>query len=146
MNSKVLVKDYASLLEVKLINSFEEVRRFIDADIFINLPYGSVIGKMIIINLPVEVPLDQLLEDNVVVSRFRISDRIPIVSYNLPENRKSIPLEDYSCLILNKLMFTNMKYAKVVSENNFLVGVLETIDNDATLIGEKILLNKIEDL
>lgn len=146
MSRKILIDDYASLLESKLFPEMEVTYKPYEANVIVNPKYGAIIGKTIIINLPVEVPLDQLMGNNDIVSRFNTGYNIPIVPYAVPDDRKDVTVDEASCLILNKSMLLNQKYAKLVSRSKFLLGIVETIDGDATLVGERILSTKVEDL
>lgn len=72
------------------------------------------------------------------ISRFPIGYDIPVIPYDVPEDKKCVKKSDYSCIILNPSMMTEMKYAKCVKDNDFLIGISETIDGEASLIGLKI--------
>jgi hypothetical protein len=86
------------------------------------------------------------MDNNDIVARFETGYRIPVIPYAVPNERNEVTVEDMSCLILNKSMLLDQKYANLVSKTKFLVGLVETINGDATLIGERILSNKVEDL
>lgn len=146
MNSKILVKDYASLMEYRLSQDVEMTCLLHQADVVINPYYSSLLNKTIIINLPIEVPLDKLMQFNKIISRFPIGYGIEVQSYELPEVRDDIPKEDYSCLILNKDMLIDLDYAELVESGNFLIGIDAVIDDDITLVGYLLLKHKLENL
>lgn len=145
MSLKVLVDNVASLREFKMLPDTKKTYELSQADIIINPNYGILFHKLIILNLATEVPLGQLMIDNQVISRFPIGYGIPVVPYSMPENRSDKDIEDYSCLILNESMLTDMRFSDK-SKLNYLVGIDETIEGDATIIGISILKNKVEDL
>jgi hypothetical protein len=138
MDRKVFVSDYASLMESKTFPDAKRTFTTMDADIFVNPEYGAIYDKTVIVNLPVEIPLEQLRSSNKVISRFPIGYDIPVIPYDVPEDKKCVKKSDYSCIILNPSMMTEMKYAKCVKDNDFLIGISETIDGEASLIGLKI--------
>lgn len=146
MNSKILVKDYASLMEYRLSQDVEMTCLLHQADVVINPYYSSLLNKTIIINLPIEVPLDKLMQFNKIISRFPIGYGIEVQPYELPEVRDDIPKEDYSCLILNKDMLIDLDYAELVESGNFLIGIDAVIDDDITLVGYLLLKHKLENL
>jgi hypothetical protein len=43
-------------------------------------------------------------------------------------------------------MLTDIEYLNLATSNKFLLGINEVIDNESTLIGMKILENKVEDV
>lgn len=144
MDRKVFVSDYASLMESKTFPDAKRTFTTMDADIFVNPEYGAIYDKTVIINLPVEIPLEQLKNSNKIVSRFPIGHGIPVIPYDIPENRKVIDKKDYSCILLNPSMMTEMRFASLVKNNDFLIGISETIDGEASLIGLKIGSTTIE--
>lgn len=148
MNSKILVKDYASLMEHKIMRdeSMEMTHLLYQADIIVNPSFSSVLNKTVIINLPIEVPLDKLMQYNSIISRFPIGYGIEVAPYELPEGRKSKESKDYSLLILSKDLLTDLDYAEIVDDNDFLIGVDALIDGSITLVGYVLLKNRLEDL
>lgn len=144
--SKVLVEDYASLLESKLLPDTDRTYLLSEADIVINPYCSALMNKTLIINLPIEVPIDRLMPFNTLVSRFPIGYGIPVVPYNMPEDRESIELDDYSCLILTKYAFTEMELSKKIKGKKFLIGTSEVLDGEASLVGYVISETMIEDL
>ena len=146
MIRNILVTDYASLKESKLLPETNRTSKLFQADIVVNPCYGAICAKTVIINLPQDIPLEQLLPNNDVVSRFPIGYGIPVIPYDMPESRKEISEDDISLLILNKSMLTDTDKLKYLKSNNFIVGIDETIDGEATLIGLEILSNKIKEV
>lgn len=146
MKSKVFINDYASILESRLLPETDRTYRLDQADIVINPFCGVLFNKTVIINLPIEVPIDQLLQYNTIVSRFPIGYGIPVVPYNLPEEREVVDEDDYSCLILTKYALVDIDRAHLVKNNKFLIGTSEVLDGDASLVGLVIASTKIEDL
>lgn len=142
----VLVTNYASLMEYRLHDESKMTNIQSKADIVVNPSYGSLVGKIIIINLPVDVPIDKLSQFNKIISRFPIGYGIEIKPYELPKDRKSIDLDDYSCLILNKDMLLDIDYAEAVESGNFLIGTDTIIDDEVTLAGYLLLRTNLEEL
>jgi hypothetical protein len=142
---KIFISDYASLSESKLLPDTEKTYNTVDADIFINPTYGAIYNKTIIINLPIEIPIEQLKKFNQIVSRFPIGYGIPVIPYQFPSKQKLVKKPNFSCLILNPSMMSNIKYARLVRSNDFLIGVSETVDGGASLIGLEVYSNKIDD-
>lgn len=146
MNSNVLVADYASLMEYRLNRESYMTNLISKADIIVNPSYGSVVNKLIVINLPVEVPLEQLMRFNRIISRFPIGYGIEVEPLPIPEKRKTVELEDYSNLILNKHMLLDIDYAQAVDKGNFLIGTDSIIDGNITLVGYLLLRTTLENL
>lgn len=115
-----------------------------EADIIINPRYGSIIGKHIIINLPVDIPLEQLNKYNSITSRFYISPNIDIEPYSIPKNRGRVTINDASPLILTKELISNIDMMGHLNLDKFLIGINEDIDDNLTLIGYMILRNKVK--
>jgi len=138
MDRKVFVSDYASLMESKTFPDAKRTFTTMDADIFVNPEYGAIYDKTVIIYLPVEIPLDQLKNSNKVISRFPIGYGVIVIPYDVPDERKKVKAENYSCLILNPSMMTELRFAQTVKDNDFLIGISETVDGEASLIGLKI--------
>lgn len=146
MNKKILITDYASFVESRFFPNHDRTYKLYEANVVVNPQYGVIRNRLIVINLPIEVPLEQLIGNNTVISRFPIGYGIPVVGYNVPEEREEVSKEDYSCLILNKHMLTDMSYLKKVSNQKFLLGISEVIEDQATLVGQIILSTKVEDV
>lgn len=147
MNSKILVKDYASLMEYRLSKDNAEMTCLLhQASIVVNPYYSSLFNKTVIINLPIEVPLDRLMQFNKIISRFPIGYGIKVEPYDLPDDREDISKEDFSCLILNKNMLIDLDYAELVDTGKFLIGIDAMIDGEITLVGYILLKNKLENL
>lgn len=143
MSSKILVDDYPSLVESRL-GGYEESYLITQSNILVNPKFKSAMGKKIIINLPIELPLEDLISMNRVESRFNIGYNIPVVPYKLPDDRLDLSAEEYSPIILTKWMIEDLNYSKQVDKSNFLLGLGEEIDGDATLVGYIISKTKIE--
>jgi len=144
MNSKVLIKDYASLMEFRL-GGYNSTNLIHQADIIVNPTFSSPMRKKILINLPVEVPISRLSKFNKIVSRFPING-VELEEYKLPRNRTEIHKEDYSLLILNKYMLTDLSRANLIDNTNFLLGVDAVIDDSITAVGYLLLRTKLENL
>lgn len=145
MHSNVLVRDYASLAEAELMNS-KVTGNMLTADVIVNPTQGSHIQKIIIINLPLDIPISKLQQFNKIISRFPIGYGIEVEPYNMPEVRKDVKSEDYSCLLLDKELLTNMDYIQAVRDGNFILGNDELVDDEMSLIGYLILRSNIENL
>lgn len=146
MNSKVYVNSYASLIEYKLGKNLIPTLHLSESDVVVNPYFSSLIDKTIIINLPIEVPIDRLMQFNKIISRFPIGYGIEIKEYNLQETRVSIDKTDYSCLILSKEIISDVNNAEMIDTTNFLIGIDETIDESPSLIGYLLTRTKVEDL
>lgn len=144
-NEEVLVVDYASFIESDYMNKIS-TDNLAKSKYVVNTQYSHLIDKIIIINLPVEVPIEKLSRYNQVISRFPTVDGVKLDPYELPKNRNSLKVEDYSLLILNKDMLLDMDNLDVVANNNFLLGIDTIIDNYITLAGYILLKNKLEEL
>jgi hypothetical protein len=146
MTRSILVNDYASLMEYRILGNAEMTSILYKSDIVVNPYYSSVLNKTILIDLPLEVPIDKLMQYNKIISRFPIGYGIQIESFKLPTERKVVDKKDYSCLLLNKYMFTEIDLAELVENNNFILGINSVIDGYATLVGYTLLKTKLEDL
>jgi hypothetical protein len=142
---KILVVDYPSFIE-QSVHNLECTAAIYDADIIVNPTYGSVIGRTIIVNLPISVPLDQLKDHNKIISRFPISSDIEVQLFPLPTNRSEVTIDEMSCIILSKDIVNDPRYIELVHCSKFLVGTSEICDNAITAVGYILLRNKIENL
>lgn len=146
MSSKVYIDGYPALIESRSLGAIE-VNSMVDADFIVNPKHGNIFNKTIIINLPTEMPINKLRKFNKVLSRFDLGiDGIEIVPYEIPKNRKKLRSKDYSLLILTKDMINDVRYAQLIENNQFLVGVDECVDDNTTLVGYLISRSKVEDL
>lgn len=144
MNSDgVYLIDYASFEESEYINKNTEIS-LNKAKYVVNPKYRHLINKIIIINLPVEVPIERLLKYNKIISRFPTAIGVDIDPYDLPQNRESIENKEFSLLILNKDMLLDVNKLDLVTKNNFLLGIDTEVDGYITLAGYILLKNKLE--
>lgn len=142
---KILVVDYPSFIE-QSVCGLPSTAAIYDADIIVNPSYGSVIGKTVIINLPISVPIEQLKDHNKIISRFPISSDIEIQLFPMPENRCEVTADEVSCIILTKDLINDPRYIELVHYSKFLLGTSVECDGGLTAVGYVLLKNKIEDL
>jgi hypothetical protein len=142
----ILLENYSSFIEALLHKDYSVTYVSSNADTIVNPIGGHYLGKQIIINLPIEIPSEQLLRYCKVYSRFPIGYGIPVIPFELPKDRIKIPKENYSLLILSPELMMDVRYSDLIHNNNFLIGINESIDDEATLVGYKILTNKVEEL
>jgi hypothetical protein len=141
---KILIDSYASVLEKSRLPDVEITFLPNDADIIVNPTCSIFMNKLIIINLPVDVPISQLKDSNQIISRFPIDESIPVIPYMLSDDRKDLSKEDYSCLILSDIVIKSLDPLKI--RNNFILGIGEIIDGHTTAVGIKVLDNKVENI
>lgn len=145
MSSKLLVVDYPSFIE-QSVSNLESTAAIYEADVIVNPTYGAVIGKTVIINLPIEVPIEQLKDQNRIISRFPIADGIEVQPYSLPSDRHEVTSEEMSYLILSPDIVNDPRYIELVHYGKFLIGTSVEIDGELTAVGWLLLRNKIENL
>lgn len=143
---RIFVKDYASLREAQeLGEKVEMTSNLAEADVVVNPGYGQLGWKEVIINLPGEYPLYELLQNgNRVVSRFPIGYGIEVVPYRRVGKRERVKAEDYSCLILNKWILEDIKYSELVNSNRFLLGIDAEVEGHPTMVGRLLMKSKVE--
>jgi len=145
MNSRILISDYASLIEYRLGN-YSYTNLINQADVIVNPNFSSSICRTLIINLPFEIPISLLRKHNKIKSRFPIDTGIEVEEYVIPENRTKKSKEDYSLLLLNKYMLADLSKVKMIDNTNFLLGTDAVIDGSITAVGYTLLRTKLEDL
>lgn len=146
MSSKIFINNYAALIESEILNKEVSIS-LLESDIVVNPSNKNLFNKIIVIDLPINLPLEQLIKKNKIISRFPISsDYIELIPFELPKNREKVEDKDYSLLILSKDLINNPKYSKLINDNNFLIGINECIDGYSTLTGYLISRTKIEEI
>lgn len=145
MNSRLMISDYASLIEYRLGN-YDYTNLINQADIIVNPSFGSSICRSIIINLPFEIPIDILKKHNKIKSRFPIGLGIDVEEYVIPENRTKKSKKDYSLLLLNKYMLADLSKVELIDNTNFLLGTDAVIDGSLTAVGYTLLRTYIEEV
>jgi hypothetical protein len=141
---KVLLSDYNSVIDKNLKFSEEGVTLSVEeSDVVVNPSWGSMIGKEVVINNIGEFPIREMIENkNTVVSRFDMHPDIKKDPYQVPEKRKKCKKEDYCLCILTNEAMCDPDLVEDVHKNNYLVGICDTIGEDLTSVGVKLLMTE----
>lgn len=139
MSSKLLVRGSCSSIEADL-NNYEETISILDATHYVNPPWQNLVGKTIIINLPIKVDYKRLGRYNRLISRFPINsegkrpikyDLIPYPEVEFSINKNPQP---YKPLILNKYLLSDPDI-KITPEDRYLLGTDPTTGGELNLVG-----------
>jgi hypothetical protein len=92
---------------------------------YVNPVWNNLIGKTIIITLPVKLDLERLTRFNKVISRYPLEEGEKTLNYDLvPYSEVEFKMEDhcnYSRKILNKYLLTSNDY-DIKEDGRFLLG------------------------
>ena len=148
---KIFLLDGASLLESEIMglgvtNSLDEVSYFINCDI------PSLVGKIIIINLPIEINLEGIQRFNEFILRYPIKEleelgaKYKYVEYEIGDVEEIEDEADISCLILNKYLLSDDTKIKDIEGKSFLLGTDYKTNGKLNLIGYCIFKNSFKKL
>lgn len=135
MSSKTLVKNSTARIEAELNN--EEVTE-VDylAKKVIN-PDKSVVGKSVIINLPMDVDYTIITKRNKVISRFPLQGdglKYELVPYPEVEFSNDLVYRPYSSMILNRWMMLDPDYIVTLTDR-YLLGIDPVTNGEFNCIG-----------
>lgn len=139
---KLLVVDYPSYFESKVINNVTSTAVLSDSDIVVNPEMDNGDSKVVVINLPSQ--LFTFHQNGRVVSRFPMGNS-RLAPYKLPDRIK-VKKDEIVPLILTESLLKDPKYIKLVHNSNFILGVDELVNGYPTLIGQLVLKTDISDL
>lgn len=142
---KVLLRDYDSVIEKN--NKYPESKSTTsieDSDVIVNPKWSSMMGKEVVISNVGDFPIQKLIGNkNRVISRFRISDDMDMDPYEIPTKRKKCKKEDYCIKILTKEAMSDINLVEDIHNNNYLIGISDTVDGDLTSVGMKLLSTEL---
>lgn len=132
MNSNILLDSYAAIIESKILH-LSGTESIMEADYIVNPNTTSLVGRIIIINLPLESNLCKLSRFNQIISRYPLQGVkhtfIPYTSEYLPQEK---PLSN---LILTKELIKSNKYLNYLKNHNFLISIEPYTNGYLNLIG-----------
>ena len=149
--NKIFLYDGASLLETEILG-WESTILIKDATHFVNLEIQSLVGKTIIINLPIEFNYERLQQFNKFIIRYPIKelDKLKIeyeyTEYDINTIEEVKDESNVSCLILNKYLLSNKEKINEIKDKKFLLGTDYMTNEKPNLIGYCILKNSYKKL
>lgn len=143
MRKCIQITSYNNLLESRLLKIRATLKLSRDL-VLVNPNTENLFNREVIFNQRTSVDCNKLSETNVVYSRIPMAGA-KLIPYQIPLVRVLSSPEDYSLVILNSRLMSDIDKIQEVDATQYLLGINSMHDGYLTSVGYKLLESELDD-